>query len=59
MVHFDPASGFDTVNDAVQWRYTTTHTIVAIEPTLTTPPVTITDAPIATTPANATNLLLT
>jgi hypothetical protein len=58
MLHFDPASGFDTVNDAVQWRYTTTHRLVALEPTSTTPPVTVTDIPIAPTPAAATNLPL-
>jgi hypothetical protein len=59
MLHFDPASGFDTVNDAVQWRYTTTHSVVALVPASTTPPVTVTDIAIATTPATASNLSLT
>ncbi len=59
MLHFDPASGFDTVNDAVQWRHTTNHSIVALVPTSTTPPVTVTDIAIATTPATASNLPLT
>ena len=59
MLHFDPASGFDTVNGAVQWQHTTTHHVTALAPTATAPPVTITDAPTATTPAAAINLPLT
>jgi hypothetical protein len=59
MLHFDAASGFDTVNGAVQWQYTTNHTVVALVPTSTTPPVTVTDAPMITTPGAAIDLPLT
>ncbi len=32
MVHFDPASGFETVNGAAQWSHTTDHMVRPIQP---------------------------
>ena len=32
MVHFDPASGFDTINGAVQWSDGPAHTVAPLHP---------------------------
>ena len=59
MVHFDPASGFDTVNDAVQWRFTDTHSasrlLTALNPA---PAVDVDDSPVDIAPAVAVDTLL-
>jgi hypothetical protein len=61
MVHFDPTSGFDTVNGSVQWQHATTHAVTTLTPTPTTPAVTVTVNPASfgTTPAVATPYDLT
>lgn len=59
MVHFDPDSGFDTVNGAVQWSPTANHVQLQLDPANAPVAATVSDVPIAVTAANATNSLLT
>ena len=58
-VPFDPASGFDTVNDAVQWHPSGVHTQHALAPSNLATVVTVVDADFGATPAAATNFPLT
>jgi len=59
MVHFDPASGFRTVNGAAQWSHTTDHTLRPIQPVVTAPTFTITDTAFGATPIAAIETPLT
>jgi hypothetical protein len=59
MVHFDEASGFDTINDAVQWHPSTAYTLHQLDPTNVHTTVTSIEADMGATPANATNFALT
>jgi hypothetical protein len=59
MAHFDVDSGFDTVNGAVQWNPTSGYLQLELAPANVPTTVTVTDAPISVSIANATNSLLT
>ena len=59
MVDFDPDSGFDTVNGAVQWSPTANHVQLQLEPANAPVTATVTDALSVVTATNATNSLLT
>ena len=59
MVHFDPASGFRTVNGAAQWSHATDHTLRPIQPVVTAPTFTITDTAFGATPIAAIETPLT
>lgn len=48
MVHFDPASGFDAFNGAVQWQEATTHVVTGLTPTPNVPSVTVAPADFGT-----------
>ena len=58
MVDFDDASGFETVNGAVQWTRTSEHVQLELSPAGTAMAVGVDDDPIDVTPASATNTLL-
>ena len=59
MVPFDPASGFDTVNGAVQWAPVSIHEQLELAPATIPTIATVTDATIAVDAAAAVNTLLT
>jgi hypothetical protein len=59
MVHFDPASGFHTVNGAAQWSHATDHVLRSIQPVETTPTFTISDTAVGAAPIAAIETLLT
>jgi hypothetical protein len=60
MVHFDPASGFRTVNGAAQWSHATDHEVRPIlQPVVTAPTFTISDTAFGATPIAAIETPLT
>ena len=58
MVHFDPDSGFDTINGAVQWSSGPAHTVAPLDLTPTAATWTIAPGLTGTTAVTATNYTL-
>ena len=59
MAHFDPDTGFDTINHPVQWHPSAEYTLHQLDPAKVATTVNVIEADAGATPANATTIAIT